>query len=115
MRSKSEVIIADRLKDLGVDYDYENVLTLNDVTRYPDFTINDQESGNVFYWEHCGMLNDEGYKKRWDTKLKWYRDGGVLPVEEGGGPKGNLIVTTEAPGISSSDVETLIRKLILHA
>jgi hypothetical protein len=113
MRSKSEVIIADRLQALRVDYDYELPLTLDHVTRYPDFTINDQESGRVFYWEHCGMVGNNEYDERWERKQKWYRDGGVLPVEEGGGPNGALIVTKETPGISSPDVESLIRKFIL--
>jgi hypothetical protein len=35
--------------------------------------------------EHCGMLDNKEYSKCWETKLKWYRAGGVLPIEEGGG------------------------------
>ena len=27
-------------------------------------TIEDEESGDVWYWEHCGMMNDENYENR---------------------------------------------------
>jgi hypothetical protein len=60
------------------------------------------------------MLGDKDYDERWKNKEKWYRDGGVRPAEEGGGPNGSLIVTSETSGISSADVESRIRKLILH-
>ena len=38
MRSKSEVIIADHLANNGIEYGYEQPLTIRDVTKYPDFT-----------------------------------------------------------------------------
>jgi hypothetical protein len=38
VRSKSEVIIADRLAAHGIDYTYEQPLTIGNVTKYPDFT-----------------------------------------------------------------------------
>lgn len=114
VRSKSELIIADRLHSNNVDYTYEQPLVLNGRTRYPDFTIDDAESGRKFYWEHCGMLMDPQYKSRWERKLKWYRDNGVIPWEEGGGPNGALIVTrdTEAGGISSKEIDELINRVI---
>ena len=84
-RSKSELTIADRLYSNNIDYLYEYPLTLNGRTRYPDFTIEDAESGRKFYWEHCGMLLDPQYRERWERKLQWYRNNGILPWEEGGG------------------------------
>jgi len=56
VRSKSEVIIANALTAKCVDYAYERPLTIEGVTKYPDFTIEDMESGRILYWEHCGML-----------------------------------------------------------
>lgn len=114
VRSKSELIIADRLHSNGVDYTYEQPLVLNGRTRYPDFTIDDAESGRKFYWEHCGMLVDPQYKSRWERKLDWYRSNGVLPWQEGGGPSGALIVTedTAKGGISSGEIDHLIRRVI---
>lgn len=88
VRSKSEVIVADTLFTIGIkDYTYEKPLTLGGVTRYPDFTIEDPATGVTFYWEHCGMLTDPDYRSRWEQKLRWYRENGVLPSEDGGRPE----------------------------
>jgi hypothetical protein len=69
----------------------------------------------TFYWEHCGMLYDPDYKARWDAKLEWYRKHKILPHEEGGGDRGTLIVTKDSRegGISSQEIEKLIRSVIL--
>jgi ATP-dependent exoDNAse (exonuclease V) alpha subunit len=115
VRSKSELTIADRLTSNKVEYLYEHPLTIAGQTRYPDFFIEDEESGKKIYWEHCGMLLDPEYKARWERKLAWYRKNGILPYEEGGGPAGILIVTADSDkgAISSKDLETLIQKVIL--
>ncbi len=115
VRSKSEIIIADRLADLDVDYIYEKPLEIKGVTKYPDFTIEDDETGHRFIWEHCGMMYNPEYRARWEKKLQWYRKSGILPYEEGGGSEGILIVTedSEAGGISSAEIEKLIREVIL--
>lgn len=115
VRSKSEVIIADRLHAAGVDYDYEKPLTLEGPPKYPDFTIEDDASGRKYVWEHLGLLADPGYRARWEAKLAWYRRNGVLPHDEGGGVAGTLIITRddERGGISSQQIEQLIQKTIL--
>jgi hypothetical protein len=96
VRSKSEWIISEALANAGVAFEYEKALTLGGVTRYPDFTIEDEISGSTFYWEHLGMLDRVEYRKAWERKLAWYRANGVLPLDEGGGPKGTLITTRES-------------------
>ncbi len=114
VRSKSEVIIADHLANKGVAYGYEQPLTIEGVTKYPDFTVEDMESGLSFYWEHCGMLHVPSYRRRWEEKLAWYKANGILPYEEGGGPNGTLIVTRdEANGsIDSAKITKLIVELL---
>jgi ATP-dependent exoDNAse (exonuclease V) alpha subunit len=114
VRSKSEVIIADHLATKGVDYGYEQPLTINGVVKYPDFTIEDMESGLTFYWEHCGMLHVPSYRRRWEEKLDWYKANDILPYEEGGGSKGTLIVTRdEANGsIDSAKITHLIAEVL---
>ncbi len=116
VRSKSEVIIADRLASFGVAYQYERPLSIDRVTKYPDFTIEDMDTGRNFYWEHCGMLMVPSYRRNWEDKLKWYRANQILPHDEGEGERGTLIVTQDSPegGISSQDIEQVIRKLILE-
>lgn len=116
VRSKSELTIADHLHSNKVDYMYEQPLTFGEATRYPDFTIEDAETGKKIYWEHCGLLFDKQYQLRWERKLEWYKKNGILPQEQGGGPNGSLIVTSddERGGISSKDIEELIHKVILN-
>jgi hypothetical protein len=71
------------------------------------------ESGETFYWEHCGMLHVPSYKRRWEEKLAWYRAEGILPHEEGGGDGGSLIVTRDEPNgsIDSAKIDGLIDRL----
>ncbi len=115
VRSKSEVIIANLFHAKGVHYLYEEPLIVDGVTKYPDFTIEDDDTGITYYWEHCGMLSDPAYKRRWDEKRVWYRENGILPHDEGGGPKGTLIVSQDEPngGISSQDITSLIDSVVL--
>jgi hypothetical protein len=114
MRSKSEVIIANVLHAKGVNYVYEQPLVGSDgKTRYPDFTIEDADSGDTYYWEHCGMLQQEAYRKRWEHKLNWYRAQDILPREEGGGNQGTLIITEDDPqgGIDSQHIYAIVQQL----
>lgn len=99
VRSKSEWIIADKLHAAGIDYQYESPLMLNGNVRFPDFTIIDDDTGKKWYWEHNGMLSNDNYSKRWKRKLTAYKQEGILPHEEGGGPKGTLLVTEEKDGV----------------
>lgn len=114
VRSKSEVIIANCLANNGIEYAYEQPLTVDGATKYPDFTIEDMESGSMFYWEHCGMLHVPSYRRRWERKRAWYRDHGILPYEDGGGENGILIVTRDESNgsIDSARITTLITTVL---
>ncbi|WP_456314822.1 ATP-dependent DNA helicase [Pseudomonas shirazensis] len=92
LRSKSELLIYQRLIDNNLNPLYEKKLTIKEVEKLPDFTIENEESGEVYYWEHCGMLFDDEYKQRWEEKYQWYQENGIL---EGGGSNGTLIVTED--------------------
>jgi hypothetical protein len=112
VRSKSELIIANELSHSGIAFQYEKPLMLGGSTRYPDFTIDDDISGRTVFWEHLGLLDREDYRRSWEKKLAWYRTIGVIPAEEGGGPKGMLVTTTESSsdGFDSSRVQQIIQK-----
>lgn len=97
LRSKSELIIYQQLLNKGLTALYEQPLVINEVEKLPDFTIKDEYSNRVFYWEHCGMMHDKEYRERWEEKLKWYRKNQILPIEEKGGKNGTLIVTYDTP------------------
>jgi len=67
-----------------------------------------------FYWEHCGMLHVPSYRRRWENKMAWYKAQGILPYEEGGGPRGTLIVTrNEANGsIDSAKIKNVLKTVL---
>ena len=79
VRSKSELVIADKLHAAGVDYSYEKPLLIAGRTRYPDFTVEDDASGVTYYWEHLGLLDDPAYRARWQRKREEYLKEGVAP------------------------------------
>lgn len=115
VRSKSEVIIANLLHANDVDYVYEQKLRLGNQERLPDFTIEDADTGIIYYWEHCGMLHDLEYRKRWERKQALYRQHDILPFEEGGGSNGTLIVTRDSPqgAIDTAEINRIIKGVIL--
>ena len=113
--SKSEVIIADLLYSKGIEFVYEQPLRAPDGSvRYPDFTVVDDTTGTTFYWEHLGMLQRPTYRRKWTKKLAWYRAHGILPLAEGGGPKGTLITTEDGEdgSISSAEIEAMVDDLL---
>lgn len=105
VRSKSEVIIANALHYHKLDYVYEPELMLEGKFYRPDFKIEDADTGDVWYWEHCGMMDNPKYKKRWENKKTFYKKNGI---EEGK----NLIVTYDKGGsLDSHKLEEIIKKI----
>ena len=104
VRSKSEVIIADCLYYNGLDYKYEEPLELEGQIKRPDFTVIDPDTDEVWYWEHCGMMTDARYRKRWEDKKAFYEKNGIKEGE-------NLIVTydDEKGGLDSSAIDKLVK------
>jgi len=116
VRSKSEVIIANELYAQGHNrYQYEQRLQLpSGEIRYPDFTIVDDDTGEVFYWEHLGLLHNPEYRERWERKLAVYKGAGIVPWEDGGGERGVLVVTRddEHGGIDARAISELIEEVL---
>jgi hypothetical protein len=114
VRSKSEVIIANHLAARNIEYGYEQPLKIGGTTKYPDFTIEDAESGETFYWEHCGMLHVPRYRRRWEEKLAWYAANEIKPHDQGGGSQGALIVTRDEPNgsIDSKQIAQLVADIL---
>ena len=109
VRSKSEVIVADILEGLGISYEYEKqLLAPGDARdfRLPDFTVSYE--GDIYYWEHLGMLDSPSYREAWEAKLKWYERNGFAD---------SLIVSRDSPegGIDASEIEKTARERILEA
>jgi hypothetical protein len=100
VRSKSEVIVADTLTRLGIDYKYEESLhDKEDPTdfRLPDFTI--AYEGETWYWEHLGMLSIPSYAAAWERKKTWYQRNGWL----------TMVITSEDGSDGSIDVPSIER------
>ncbi|MDA2938141.1 AAA family ATPase, partial [Acidobacteria bacterium AH-259-A15] len=111
MRSKSEVIIANLLFTKGIEYEYERRFKGEDgASRWPDFTIEDEEMGRTVYWEHLGMMSNPVYVERWRRKLKWYKGQGIVPFNEGDESSRILVITEDGPevGIDVPELERLI-------
>ncbi len=114
VRSKSEVIIADLLFSKGIDFEYERPLEVDGERRLPDFTITDSDSGEIYYWEHLGMLQRPSYRRKWESKKAWYTAHGIADESEGGGERGRLITTRDGDdgSISSAAIEELIDRVL---
>ena len=90
VRSKSELMIANMLYDLGIPYKYEKELRLRDGSvKYPDFTLLNVKERCEIYWEHAGLLENEGYRRTFFKKVSDYSRNGIHVGV-------NLIVTIEA-------------------
>ena len=111
VRSKSEVIIADALSAADIEFAYEKEFRGHDDSlRLPDFTIEDDATGETYIWEHLGMLSNPQYARAWERKQAWYASSGV---EEGGGEVATLIVTRDDQrgGIDSADVRAKVLEI----
>lgn len=107
MRSKSEVIVANLLLELGLNPRYEVPLYAQGSEtdfRLPDFTVSYE--GDTYYWEHLGMLSVPAYRAAWLRKEQWYKDNGYW----------DFVITSEDQpdgGIDASAIEKIARTKIL--
>jgi hypothetical protein len=72
----------------------------------PDFTVSSE--GDVFYWEHLGMLSVPSYRESWKRKKAWYEANGFTP---------QLITFEDGPDgrIDAPEIERTARRRILGA
>lgn len=86
MRSKGEVGISELMYKHNVPFRYEPVIHIGKYTLALDFLALRTRDFKLFYWEHCGMPDDEEYMKRHKWKLELYESQGIVPWD-------NLIIT----------------------
>ena len=79
VRSKSEEMIDMVLYKNKIPFRYECKLSLGDAAFYPDFTIRHPKTGNTYYWEHFGLMDDANYSKNAFAKLQHYASNGIIP------------------------------------
>ena len=106
VRSKSEVIIADMLNKEDIPYRYEFPLALRGIgTIYPDFTVLNVRTREVYYWEHLGMMDEETYAESALQKIWTYEQNDIFPGEK-------LLITHETRKNPLNQKQ--IQKLIMH-
>lgn len=110
VKSKSEVIIADRLAHYKIPYVYE-VATFDDNwdnMRKPDFLILNKRTRQVFFWEHLGRMGDSRYAAENQVKLESFAKQGIILGK-------NLILSIECSDrpLSTEYVDTLIKQLLM--
>lgn len=79
VRSKSEVLIDLSLYKNKIPFRYECALPFEDTTLYPDFTIRHPKTGEFYYWEHFGMMDDPFYSQNAFSKMKIYTSHSIIP------------------------------------
>lgn len=113
VRSKSELIIADRLKNAGIPYYYEGkyLLVDEDTMEYqawfPDFQLFNIRTGEKFFWEHFGIMDNPEYCASCQFKLETYAKYGIVMGK-------NLIVTMESSkhSLNTEYVDLLIKEFL---
>lgn len=100
VRSKSEVIIADRLWLNKIPYKYECPIRVKNKTIHPDFTILRTSNREQVYLEHCGKMDDPSYvENRVVRRSNDYNSVGIVQGK-------NLFFTFES-STSPLDLDTL--------
>lgn len=79
VRSKSEVMIDMLLHQHKIPFRYESALTLGNTLLHPDFTIRHPRTGEYYYWEHFGLMDQPAYAANTLSKLQIYTENGILP------------------------------------
>lgn len=79
VRSKSEVMIDLFLSVNQIPFRYEAALNLSGITIFPDFTIRHPKTGEYYYWEHFGMMDNPEYLKNVGSKIQLYGEHGIIP------------------------------------
>lgn len=108
VRSKSESLIYMYLHMNQIPFRYDAALQLGQDIYYPDFTIRHPKTGEYFYWENNGMMDDPGYIRRTFTKLEVYTLHGIIPGKQ-------LITTYETldEPLNVEEVQEIVNRYFL--
>ncbi len=107
MRTKSELIIANRLEYYNIPYLPEMPLwfAYDMYPKYPDFTIL-KPNGETIIWEHMGRMDKEDYFIKNSRKIIEYRQNGYSQNT-------NLIITFEEDIMEPGMIDHIIMTRIL--
>lgn len=112
VRSKSELLISERLCKYEIPYRYEKPIELLDWGRVivcrPDFTVMNKRTGKIYLYEHFGRMDDFMYVGNSMKKLDLYEKNGYLLGK-------NLIITREtiSSPLNIGKVDSYIKEFFL--
>ncbi len=108
LRSKSEAMIDMVLHLNKIPFRYECALLLGETTIFPDFTIRHPITGEIYYWEHFGLMNSPSYAQNAYSKLQLYSSHNIVPSIQ-------LITTFETQDhpLNSKVIENIIEQYFL--
>lgn len=110
VRSKSELIIAERLIANNIPYFYEPNIWFENLLMVfkPDFQVLNKRTGESFYWEHFGMMDNANYLKEFQFKMNVYAEGGYFPGRK-------LIISTESSTepLNTETIDLMIKEYLL--
>lgn len=109
VRSKSEILIANKLYRNGIAYKYEYPVKLMDGrTVHPDFCCLHMRLRREILWEHFGMMDNEDYACNAVKKIEAYAKSGYLLGD-------NLLATFETAQtpLSSKYLDRIIKAVFV--
>lgn len=108
VRSKSEEMIDMVLYRNRIPFRYECALELGEILLYPDFTIRHPKTGETYYWEHFGLMDNADYSQKAFSKLQLYTSYGIVPTIQ-------LITTyeTKEHPLNIENVEKIVQHYFL--
>ena len=81
VRSKSEVLICDRLYSMGIPYAYEQAGFFDEINGcviHPDFYVLNKRTKTEYIWEHCGIMDNSTYCNITLHRLKIFTENGFI-------------------------------------
>lgn len=108
VRSKSESLIYMYLWMNHIPFRYDAILQLGQAVYYPDFTIRHPKTGEFYYWENFGRMDDPAYIQKTYGKLQVYALYDLIPGKK-------LITTfeTSKDPLDAEEVRELVEKYFL--
>ena len=106
VRSKTELLIANMLSKYRIPYRYEYPLLLKEYGLiHPDFLVLNVRTRKEIYFEHLGMMDDEGYREEALKRISAYEKNGIFPGD-------GLVLTHET---SKNPVNSrILEEIICH-
>lgn len=106
VRSKSETMIAMKLSEYNIPFRYEAPLSLGPFIIHPDFTLRHPQTGETYYWEHAGKMDDPAYVDNFKDRIKRYIQNNIFP--------GDRLILTFETGNQPLTPSQVVAQIILH-